>query len=218
VRRAAARRSRRSPISTTTSSRKARSLPKRTTRKRKSTDLEALSRRRPRGSGIAYLALGSNRGDRRAYLAQAVDALARLAPLVGVSSVYRTDPVGYRRQRPFYNAVVAIRWRGSPVRLLRATQSIEQALGRTRSFRNGPREIDVDILDVNGSRRTAADPILPHPRMRGRRFVLAPLAELSPDWVDPVSGKTARDLLRMLPARPRATRLSAPLRRRSRAL
>ncbi len=175
-----------------------------------------MSRRRTRGrSGIAYLALGSNRGDRRAYLAQALDALARLAPLLGVSSVYRTDPVGYRRQRPFYNAVAAIRWTGSPVRLLRATQAIEQALGRTRSFRNGPREIDIDILDLNGSRRTAADPILPHPRMRGRRFVLAPLAELAPDWTDPVSGATARELLRSLPARPRATRLSEPLRGRS---
>ena len=126
-----------------------------------------------------------------------------------MSSIYRTDPVGYRRQRPFYNAVAAIRWKGSPARLLRATQAIERALGRTRSFRNGPREIDIDILDVNGLRRTAADPILPHPRMRRRRFVLAPLAELAPDWTDPETGATARELLRALPTRPRAKRLPA---------
>ncbi|HEY4231450.1 MAG TPA: 2-amino-4-hydroxy-6-hydroxymethyldihydropteridine diphosphokinase [Thermoanaerobaculia bacterium] len=207
-------RSRKSPISTTTSSRKARRRPKRTTRKKKSTEPGSRSRRsRTRGrSGIAYLALGSNRGDRRAYLAGAVDALARLAPLLAVSSVYRTDPVGYRPQRPFYNAVAAIRWKDSPVRLLRATQAIEQALGRTRTFRNGPREIDIDILDVNGSRRAAGDPILPHPRMHGRRFVLAPLAELAPDWTHPQTGATARELLRTLPKRPRATRLTAPLR------
>ena len=160
-------------------------------------------------SGVAYLALGSNRGDRRAYLLRAVDALSRIAPLLGLSSIYRTDPVGYRRQRPFYNAVAAIRWKGSPARLLRATQAIERALGRTRSFRNGPREIDIDILDVNGLRRTAADPILPHPRMRRRRFVLAPLAELAPDWTDPETGATARELLRALPTRPRAKRLPA---------
>ncbi len=108
--------------------------------------------------------------------------------------------------------MAAIRWSGSAVRLLRATQAIEQALGRTPTFRNGPREIDIDILDVNGSRRTAGDPILPHPRMRGRRFVLAPLAELAPDWTDPETGATVRELLRGLPARPRAKRLPARLR------
>jgi 2-amino-4-hydroxy-6-hydroxymethyldihydropteridine diphosphokinase len=106
--------------------------------------------------------------------------------------------------------VAAIRWRGSAASLLSATQAIEQALGRTESFRNGPREIDIDILDVNGARRAASDPILPHPRMRGRRFVLAPLAELAPDWRDPETGATARELLRALPSRPGARRLPSP--------
>src|SRR5262245_24340021 len=195
-------RSRRSPISTTTSWKKAKSRRKRTTRKRKSTD----PGRRP---AIAYLALGSNRGDRRGYLERALDALSRIAPVLGVSSVYRTEPVGYRRQRPFYNAVAAIRWRGSAPGLLRATQAIERELGRTKTFRNGPREIDIDILDVNGRRRGEKDPILPHPRLRGRRFVLAPLAEIAPDWKDPVTGETARELLHALPARPGARRLSS---------
>ncbi|HEY2797122.1 MAG TPA: 2-amino-4-hydroxy-6-hydroxymethyldihydropteridine diphosphokinase [Thermoanaerobaculia bacterium] len=209
---------RRRPISTTTSSRKARSRRKKTTRKKKSTKpgRGAREKRDKRDEesrpGIAYLALGSNRGDRRDYLERAVDALSRLAPLLGASSIYRTDPVGYRRQRPFYNAVVAIRWKGSAVRLLRATQAIERELGRTGSFANGPREIDIDILDVNGTRRRASDPILPHPRLRGRRFVLAPLAELAPEWTDPETGATARELLRALPPRPGARRLSGPSR------
>jgi 2-amino-4-hydroxy-6-hydroxymethyldihydropteridine diphosphokinase len=82
-------------------------------------------------------------------------------------------------------------------------------VGRTRSFRNGPREIDVDILDLSGRRRRSRDPILPHPRLTSRRFVLAPLAELAPGWRHPESGRTAEELLRALPARPRATRLSA---------
>jgi 2-amino-4-hydroxy-6-hydroxymethyldihydropteridine diphosphokinase len=119
--------------------------------------------------------------------------------------------VGYLRQRPFYNAVAAIRWRGSAAGLLRATQAIEREVGRTRSFRNGPREIDIDILDVGGRRRKT-DPILPHPRLRDRRFVLAPLAQLAPGWRDPETGATAEELLRALPARPRATRLARPSR------
>ena len=109
--------------------------------------------------------------------------------------------------------MAAIRWRDSAASLLSATQRIERELGRTKSFCNGPREIDLDILDVNGARRTGSDPILPHPRMRGRRFVLAPLAELAPDWIDPETGATALELLRALPKGPGARRLSARLSR-----
>jgi 2-amino-4-hydroxy-6-hydroxymethyldihydropteridine diphosphokinase len=104
--------------------------------------------------------------------------------------------------------VAAIRWTGTAGRLLRTTQAIERRVGRTKSFRNGPREIDIDILDLAGRRRRAGDPILPHPRLSGRRFVLAPLAELAPQWRHPETGLTARELLRDLPARPRARRLA----------
>lgn len=182
---------------------KAKSRARRTKKKRKSTEP-----RRARAA-IAYLALGSNRGDRRAHLERALEELSRRAPVLGVSSLYRTEPVGYPDQRLFWNAVVAIRWRGSAAALLRATQSIEKAVGRTPSFRNGPREIDIDILDLDGRRRRTRDPLLPHPRMALRRFVLAPLAELAPRWRHPESGLTAGELLRTLSARPRATRISS---------
>jgi 2-amino-4-hydroxy-6-hydroxymethyldihydropteridine diphosphokinase len=155
------------------------------------------------------VALGSNRGNRRARLEAALDAIARIAPIEAVSSFYRTEPVGYTAQPTFWNAAVAVAWRGSAPELLRALQRIEKAVGRTPSFRNGPREIDLDILDLDGVRRAGPDPILPHPRMASRRFVLAPLAEIAPGWRHPVSGRTARELLRALPERPRATRLSS---------
>ena len=117
--------------------------------------------------------------------------------------------MGFARQPDFVNAVVSILWERSAAALLTAVQAVERAVGRTPSFRNGPREIYVDILDLGGQVRRARDPILPHPRLSERRFVLAPLAELAPGWTDPDSGETAARLLRRLPERPRATRLSS---------
>ena len=98
--------------------------------------------------------------------------------------------------------MVAIRWTGSPGSLLAAVKEVERRGGRVPTFRNGPREIDVDILDLRGLVETERDPILPHPRMAGRRFVLAPLAEIAPGWKHPVTGFTARQMLRGLPAKP----------------
>jgi 2-amino-4-hydroxy-6-hydroxymethyldihydropteridine diphosphokinase len=106
------------------------------------------------------------------------------------------------------NAVVAIRWTGSPGALLEAVQEVERRGGRVPTFRNGPREIDVDILDLRGLVRTGPDPILPHPRMAGRRFVLAPLDEIAPAWKHPLTGLTAKQMLNGLPATPGVRRLA----------
>jgi len=102
---------------------------------------------------------------------------------------------------------VEIEWRGTPIALLRAVRRVERCVGRTPSFRNGPREIDVDILDLGGRRRDGSDPLLPHPRIGERRFALAPLAEVSPGWRDPRSGKSVAQLLAALPKSPRVRRL-----------
>lgn len=74
------------------------------------------------------------------------------------------------------------------------------------TFAGGPREIDVDILDL-GSLVKKRDPILPHPRLAARRFVLAPLAEIAPEWKHPVTGLTAREMLAQLPRRPGVRRI-----------
>ena len=103
--------------------------------------------------------------------------------------------------------MVEIAWTGTPAALLRTVREVERRVGRTRTFVNGPREIDVDILDVGGRRRTRFDPILPHPRLAERRFALVPLAEIRPDWVDPVSGLGIAELRRRLPRSPRVRKI-----------
>lgn len=156
----------------------------------------------------AYLGLGSNLGNRRAHLEAALVEIARVAPLTKVSSFYRTEPVGFLDQPDFWNAVVEIEWSGRPETLLEVAQEVERRVGRTSSFENGPREIDVDVLDVGGLVRTK-DPILPHPRMNARRFALEPLAEINPGWRDPRTGRSIQDLLRVLPGAPRVVRLKS---------
>jgi len=84
---------------------------------------------------------------------------------------------------------------------------VERRVGRTPTFANGPREIDVDVLDFGGRVRDASDPVVPHPRLNRRRFALAPLAEINPTWRDPRTGRSVAELLAALPARPRVRKL-----------
>lgn len=125
----------------------------------------------------AYLGLGSNLGDRRAHLRAAV---AALPDVVAVSPVYETDPVGGPPgQGPFLNLVVVLETNLSPRRLLDVAHSLEDAAGRVRKERDGPRTLDVDVLLVGDLCVDEPDLVVPHPRMWHRRFVLAPLADLA---------------------------------------
>ncbi len=143
-----------------------------------------------------YLSLGSNVGDRMAILRAALVALAdtELIRIMKVSSAYETEPVGVTDQPAFINLAVEIETAFAPLGLLNAVKEIEQRLGRTRTVRWGPREIDIDLV-LWGSRVMETAPlILPHKEFRSRAFVLAPLAEIAPDAVDPVTGLTVRTL------------------------
>lgn len=82
-----------------------------------------------------------------------------------------------------------------PARLLAALQGIEARFGRVRPYPNAPRTLDLDLLDLDGLLRAAPDPILPHPRLHERAFVLAPLCDLAPGWRHPLLGRSAADLL-----------------------
>jgi 2-amino-4-hydroxy-6-hydroxymethyldihydropteridine diphosphokinase len=125
----------------------------------------------------AYLGLGSNLGDRRSHLRAAV---AALPDVVAVSPVYETDPVGGPPgQHPYLNLVVALETELSPRQLLDVARTLEEAAGRVRTERHGPRTLDVDVLLVGDLTVRDDDLVVPHPRMWQRRFVLAPLADLA---------------------------------------
>jgi 2-amino-4-hydroxy-6-hydroxymethyldihydropteridine diphosphokinase len=194
----------------TSSKRKKRSSTAPASSKRKSTDPPTR----------VYLGLGSNLGDRRLALERALMRLRGLDRLEvrRVSSVYRTDPVGGVPQSDFYNAVAEVSWGGGASELLEAIQRIEREVGRVPRERNGPREIDIDILDFGGMvSRRRSPPVLPHPRLAERRFVLAPLAEIAPLWRHPETGRTAREMMDSLAKRPGARRLRSPARRKKAA-
>jgi 2-amino-4-hydroxy-6-hydroxymethyldihydropteridine diphosphokinase len=142
-----------------------------------------------------YLALGSNLGDRLGNLEAALAALAPRVRLQAASPVYETPPWGYEDQPAFLNQVVEVETDLDPWELLAFLKQLEKQLGRRPSVRNGPRLIDLDIVFYNDRIIDLPGIVIPHPHMHERAFVLAPLADLAPNFRHPVLCKKVRQLL-----------------------
>lgn len=155
-----------------------------------------------------YIGLGANLahpqlGAPKATLEAALRDLERQgAHLERLSPWYRSSPVPASDQPWYVNAAAQLSTPLSADALLARLHAVEEAFGRVRSVINGPRLIDLDLLDFNGE-IAAGGPgraILPHPRLAERAFVLRPLADLAPDWRHPVTGASIGALVAALPA------------------
>lgn len=148
--------------------------------------------------------LPSNVGPPRATLEAALASLAQEGgEIVARSRVYRSPAVPKSDQPDYLNVIVAIRSKLDPVSLLAVLAHIEARFGRQRGERNAARPLDLDLIAYDNLIRDS-DPILPHPRMHDRAFVLLPLAEIAPNWRHSRLGFSVRELIEALPPGARA--------------
>ncbi len=149
----------------------------------------------------AAIALGSNLpssfGLPADNLLEAIARVRALGHILAVSSLRETDPVGYLEQPRFVNAVLLLETGLEPLALLRGLLRIELDMGRDRAGApaKGPRIVDLDLILYDDLVLDTPELRLPHPAMRERAFVLEPLAEIAPEWRDPVTGRTVSELL-----------------------
>jgi 2-amino-4-hydroxy-6-hydroxymethyldihydropteridine diphosphokinase len=147
------------------------------------------------------IALGSNLGDRDTVLHAALAALRPYISNLHASSFHQTEPVDMPGSPgPFLNAAAVGETALSPRELLETLLAIEQRFGRERPYAGASRTLDLDLILYGDRQIDEPGLIVPHPRFHERAFVLAPLAEVAADWIDPRSRHTVSQLLRMIQA------------------
>lgn len=144
------------------------------------------------------IGLGSNVGNRERYLKNAIKLLVIKWNFlfVACSSIYESEPWGFKNQNNYLNCVITGLYRSRPGVLLREIKEIEHKLGRKRKRKYHPREIDLDILFFGNKVINKNNLIIPHPYLHLRNFVLEPLVEIMPDFIHPVFKKRIVTLLR----------------------
>ncbi|MBT3321982.1 MAG: 2-amino-4-hydroxy-6-hydroxymethyldihydropteridine diphosphokinase [Anaerolineae bacterium] len=142
-----------------------------------------------------FIALGTNLGDRLDNLRKAIASFSPELQIIRESAIYETPPWGYEDQPAFLNMVIEAKTRLEPDSLLSYLQEKEKSLGRVKNFRNGPRQIDLDILFYDNLILNEEKLTIPHPQLHKRAFVLVPLAEIAPAFKHPLLGKKIKTFL-----------------------
>ena len=146
-----------------------------------------------------YLSLGSNKGNREKNLNLAIEQISnRIGSVVSQSDFFVTEPVGFKSVHLFYNIAIGVETTCSATDILAITQQIEKELGRKRKSVNGiyhDRTLDIDILLFDDEIINTLELQIPHPRMKERRFVLEPMAQIAPQLIIPNETKTIAELL-----------------------
>jgi 2-amino-4-hydroxy-6-hydroxymethyldihydropteridine diphosphokinase len=147
---------------------------------------------------IVYLLFGSNLGDRSGHIRNAMDKVKeRAGELIMRSSIYETEPWGFRHETPFLNQAAGLYTHAAPHKLLQELIHIEQESGRIRKEGEyEARSLDIDILFYGRDVICMDNLVIPHPLICERRFVLVPLEEIASDFIHPVWNKSIRDLLK----------------------
>jgi 2-amino-4-hydroxy-6-hydroxymethyldihydropteridine diphosphokinase len=145
-----------------------------------------------------YLGLSSNLKDREKNLEIAKEEISQFAEITKCSSLYETEPVGYKNQGNFLNIALELKTDLTAIEIIVRIQEIEHKMGRVREIQNGPRIIDIDILLFNSEIKESKNLTIPHPRMEERNFVLKPLAEIAGELVHPKLNTTIENLRKNL--------------------
>ena len=149
----------------------------------------------------AYIGIGSNMADPHSNCLEAIKRIGSIegCSITSVSALYLTEPVCVKAQEWYINGAAGISTGLSPLGLIRKLLDIEEDMGRVRTMKWGPRIIDLDILLFGQDIINDKILTVPHPMMHLRRFVMAPVADLAPDLMHPVLGKTMLELYREIP-------------------
>jgi len=146
-----------------------------------------------------FLALGSNVGDSQQLIEKAVDLLGVSIRNITRAPMYTSKPFGVTDQPDFFNTALRGKTDLTPLELLDFVKSVEANVGRVKRYRWGPREIDIDIIFYDDLVLNNPDLTIPHAGLRERDFVLRPLNDLDPNYIDPLSKHSIQELLAKLP-------------------
>lgn len=142
-----------------------------------------------------FVSLGSNVGNREDNIYRTIKCISRRSKVLRVSSFYATSPLGYKKQPEFLNCVLSIETNFGPMSLLKYFKKVEKILGRVKTFRWGPRVIDIDIIFYGNAIIQTNNLIIPHPEMHLRKFVLIPLCEIEKKYIHPLLKQNVLQLL-----------------------